>query len=857
MEGPQTSVITLHPWQEPHAQRAEHSLRTRGRFADASDTGTGKTVIACTLAKRMGLRLFVVAPPAIHADWRTWAERVGVPLIGVASIGKIRTGKTPFGKWLFPAAKRSWRWTLGEGALVVFDEAHLLSGIATQSANVLIGTVDQGQIHLMLSATLIGNPLKAYAIGYSTGLHRLSNFASWCKDRGVVDTIYGPAFRPSIKRGEFADDIMREIRESMGIQYGRIDKNTVPGFPEIQNIPTFVQTKELKIAEDKEYSMEARQRVELLKVEPTIERVRASLDEGFSVAVFMNFRETMVQFHLAFPEAAMVFGGQVESERRAGIEDFQANRRHVILVMSQAGGAGLSLHDLNGRPRVSYIFPSSKALDFVQILGRIHRAGSLSKAINYIILAEGVPVERRIRRNLDKNLANLNALNDSDLGTTYHRAAPSVPAEIQTNSVDEGSNESNLPSPMSETALALVPPPAPTTLVPAQHVEGDHAKRKHARCSPSKLKPLGICPSYEPDEEAEVHPVTLRGTAMHEAMETEDDSKLDEQEVTLVNMVRQGLQVDIEWAESIIMEKHIKTHDRDVQGFVDLTMIGPKKPSGWRQVRIRDYKFGWNPVESPEKNPQAIAYVVGVFLEYDDVDEINFQFYIPRLDLVLDYTFHRSQLDELKMVITLIATRVRERSGKEFNVVESNCLYCGRKATCQPLIDKSLAILRAQPESATLPIPATLLVGQMQDPVIMAQAMDLARIVSDWAVQVNRQGLRLRQEMGVEIPGYDYVERQAKRDIVDPAGAFQVLQTFGLTQTEYLAAAKVSITSVMTSIREHAPAGTTKVKYEKDVTNALMDAGCLTRGAPFFVLQKSKKSLSKAQQTLDETTSGS
>ena len=54
--------------------------------------------------------------------------------------------------------------------------------------------------------------------------------------------------------------------------------------------------------------------------------------------------------------------------------------------MIQAGGVGVSLHDLHGgHPRMSIISPTWSGQDLKQVLGRIHRAGSKTPAIQKIV----------------------------------------------------------------------------------------------------------------------------------------------------------------------------------------------------------------------------------------------------------------------------------------------------------------------------------------------------------------------------------------------------------------------------------------------------------------------------------------
>jgi hypothetical protein len=75
----------------------------------------------------------------------------------------------------------------------------------------------------------------------------------------------------------------------------------------------------------------------------------------------------------------------------------------------------LSLHDVNGKhPRVSLISPSFSAIDLKQALGRIHRAGAQSPAVQKIIFAEGT-VEMRVCRLVRKKLNNIDLINDDEM----------------------------------------------------------------------------------------------------------------------------------------------------------------------------------------------------------------------------------------------------------------------------------------------------------------------------------------------------------------------------------------------------------------------------------------------------------
>ena len=75
-----------------------------------------------------------------------------------------------------------------------------------------------------------------------------------------------------------------------------------------------------------------------------------------------------------------------------------------------AGGTGLSLHDTQGKhPRVSLISPSFSAKNHLQVLGRIHRNGAKSDALQKILVAAD-SVEEKVMQSIDKKIKNLRAL---------------------------------------------------------------------------------------------------------------------------------------------------------------------------------------------------------------------------------------------------------------------------------------------------------------------------------------------------------------------------------------------------------------------------------------------------------------
>jgi len=853
-----SELLQLRDWQVASEAVLRDSLLLHGIAADASDTGTGKTYKVCYGARVDGVTLVVVCPKSVIPDWESVAGKFGVRCHAFG-YEKIRTGKTPFGHW--EPNGQVFVWTLPPNHRLVFDEAHRCGGLKfdrsrplgiqpTMNARLLVAARRQRVPTLLLSATLIGSPLKGYAIGYALGLHNLTNFWQWARSHGVIDGYFGPEWQPHRVKPPLTprstEEVMQRIREAIGDKFTRIRKADVPGFPEVQHVPTFVQTAEMPDLES-DYGTEARTEVEMLKIPGIIAKAKDLIeDDGLSVAIFVNFSATMDALIEAFPHASVVRGGQSKAQRREHIDKFQNNETDVILLMSSAGGTGTNLHDLHGKPRAALICPSHDAVEFLQVLGRIHRDGSLSRAINYILFASGVPVERRIRAKLEAKLNNLTALNDHDLASGSH-SQPAAP-------ITAPAGQARHPTPMTTLAPTPDQPQQVSTAATPPAPAGGHAARKHAPCSPSKLKNFELCPSYEPDDSSPPHPITLRGTAMHEALETGDDSQLDPQGVDgvqpnadiekgLVAMCREFLAADR--AENVIEveedEALCKTHEPDVYGIVDKRMFTVRDAKGRRKALIRDYKMGFNLVDCPSVNGQAAAYVLGTFLEFEDVDEIHFAFLIPRLDAVLQHTFTRADITALMLRISTIAQRRRKLRGREFNLVEDNCLYCGNKFDCPEMKSKFLPLANAVAEADRLPVPSTFAVEAMTRPEDVSAGLNLARMAKEWAEQMNGFGLRFRLELGQEIPGYDLIQRSAKREIANPVAAYDVARTeFGVTSTEFIAASKISITSLEESVRSHAPDGQ-KEEVAARFSDRLLDTNAMTRGAPFHVLQKSRK----------------
>jgi SNF2 family DNA or RNA helicase len=86
----------------------------------------------------------------------------------------------------------------------------------------------------------------------------------------------------------------------------------------------------------------------MLKVPIYMDLAEEGLDSNYSVVIFVNFLATLEYICHHMKTSCIIKGGQTIEERQKNINDFQANRSKIIVVMIQAGGIGISLHDLHG-----------------------------------------------------------------------------------------------------------------------------------------------------------------------------------------------------------------------------------------------------------------------------------------------------------------------------------------------------------------------------------------------------------------------------------------------------------------------------------------------------------------------------
>jgi len=396
---------------------------------DASDCGTGKTVTAAHVASKRKLPVLVICPKAVIPSWKNWLRVFAIPRFEVINYEKLKSRKkNGLGHWL----GSKWVWDQTEKHLLIFDEVHKCKGYKSQNGKILGASRGVHEV-LMLSATAAQNPLDMRWTGELLGIHNGANYWKWLQYMKVGQAPWGglmyyggAAGLKEIHRSIFQEKGVRTRVEDLGDAFPA-NKIMAEVYDIDDKIGKLYEQMEAEIAvlreaksrdfdpsEPRTRLLRLRQEVELLRVPVLVDMTENLVEQGNSVVIFTNFMATCRTL-MERLGAVGVHGEQTDEERQRAIYEFQENKKNVIIVQIQAGGVGLSLHDTKGRPRVSLICPTYSAIDLKQALGRIHRAGSKSRALQYIVYAAN-SVEEQVARKTKKKIEQISLLNDGDLG---------------------------------------------------------------------------------------------------------------------------------------------------------------------------------------------------------------------------------------------------------------------------------------------------------------------------------------------------------------------------------------------------------------------------------------------------------
>jgi len=277
-------------------------------------------------------------------------------------------------------------------------------------------------------------------IGLILGIYKTGKWTTFLREHGCEQGRFGWEFNGDQK-------ILKKLHADFFLDRGvRIRREDIKDFPDCDvmaeayniNEKSEKELKEvyeemekelrllkIKCKSAKEYKINSMvimlrswQKAELVKVPLFVEMAEDAMQDDMSIVIFVNFSDTVRALSERLNTTCVVWGENKGNERDKHIEDFQADKKRVIIVNVKAGGAGLSLHDLNGNhPRLALISPTPSAVDLVQCLGRVWRVGGKTKALQKIVFVANT-VEDDICNKVKIKIDNLSLINDGDLSPT-------------------------------------------------------------------------------------------------------------------------------------------------------------------------------------------------------------------------------------------------------------------------------------------------------------------------------------------------------------------------------------------------------------------------------------------------------
>ena len=451
--------------QEVHAKTLLDSLYLNGTANDLSETGCGKTYVACAIADVLKRPVVVICPKPVRNKWTALLKTCGIKPELVLNYEKLIRGNTKYLKYdkqpINPVTQKPQefpRWCLTrlqfpDNALVILDEAHRCKAPGSLSAGLMIACKKQGYKLLNLSATLACNPLEMRASGYANNLLRnydSKSYKAFAHDHGAewlgrwgaltfdnndekaqskMKALHESLFHVQKCASRLTRKMMAEYFPANHVDataYTMDDINT----RKIQAVYDWLERELEKLYEHTEsfsecilsVILEARMRIELLKVPLFVELIEDAFDEGDSVVAFVNFNQSFEAILTRLNHRkdlqgliGQIRGGQKDKDREADIAAFQADRKRIMLANQAAGGVAVDLHDLHGKyGRQAFLSPDFSAPRVLQALGRIHRVGALTPAFQTLVYVAGTIEERAVSK-CQAKMNNLELLNAGDL----------------------------------------------------------------------------------------------------------------------------------------------------------------------------------------------------------------------------------------------------------------------------------------------------------------------------------------------------------------------------------------------------------------------------------------------------------
>jgi len=371
-----------------------------------------------------------------------------------------------------------------------------------------------------------------------------------------------------------------------------------------------------------------------------------------------------------------------------------------------------------------------------------------------------------------------------------------------------------------------------------------HSERGHAEFSPSSLKYVKGCAAYHGKDGSS--PAAEMGTRIHEALEVRDPSALhNEEELDLYNRCAD---MEDEYLADVFGDTKGTEEFFEVQ--VDVELDGTSTYGTCDRLTVSkdgsyavlaDYKTGISTIDKPHENMQAIAYTIGVFQKFPDLQKITFSFYVPqRHSTPLSGDFDRSELNDLIDMLSNVikeGERVRPMWGGgqcppvgECNPTQ-NCRFCKHEDRCPALggLVLDVASNLKRKDFTNIDIEA------VDDPASVEELWNISKIVEAWAKRLRSRAMEMAHD-GAEFPNLKLSSMGAPSKVVDNHKFIEIASDMGVETDELLDIATFAVTKTAKLVGSTADKGE-KGQKSAEFLDACKDAGALEKQQERFTLR--------------------
>lgn len=445
----------------PHAQDSvnlalEQYAKGARSFLIADGTGAGKTRQALALAEIQRRAapdkpiLIVTQNARVVADaFENDAAAMGVAITPVDTLSEIKGGGIYVATYT-----RVGRGDFDGGAFetVILDEAHNLKNYTSKKTKAVSDLLKAAKRSLLLTATPGDKPNHIGYLASAFGFSYLKAMAAlgYVKGKYGLELQHGVTLDQALQRlGSLFDDLTRKglmVKREVSMDNIRVSTAKVQIDPEGQE--TLAKANEAMLREVARAPAQERGLTKMLglnhlrnalepyKIDATVQAVRDNRAAGKQVVVFANRIESSDlpdwwpdgetsdgtldtladRIEAEGLRVGRVYGKHLRKTKGA-IDDFQAGDSDVVIATPQGGGTGINLDDTVGdKPRAMVIMTAPfSSLEAVQMIGRINRLTTKSRADVQFIQAAGIPVDEWNFGIIEAKLANLGAAVQGDV----------------------------------------------------------------------------------------------------------------------------------------------------------------------------------------------------------------------------------------------------------------------------------------------------------------------------------------------------------------------------------------------------------------------------------------------------------